>query len=344
MSSRKAPTIVLVTPYLADANNGNWRTAERWARLLSPAFRSILQPADAALDGPEHTAAIALIALHARRSRAAIARWKAAAPRRALVVVLTGTDLYRDVAAGDADACRSIEDADRLIVLQRDALHHVPETARAKTDVVHQSARALVPFAGKAATRLHCLLVAHLREEKDPRTAFDAWRRLPADIPATLSIIGSALDPALGDAARALAANDPRVRFLGARPHVWTRQAIKRAHLLIVPSRMEGGANVVVEAITAGTPVVASRMSGNVGMLGSRYPGYFAVGDAAGLAAVVARAWRDRAFLGRLDSACAARRHLFTPDAERTALLASLRRARSVAGRMKLSVKEESPS
>ena len=124
---------------------------------------------------------------------------------------------------------------------------------------------------------------------------FEAWRALPPALPATLSVIGASLDPALGDAARALAQADPRVRVLGARPHGWTRQAIKRAHLLLVPSRMEGGANVVVEAVTSGTPVLGSRISGNVGMLGSDYPGWFDVGDASGLAALVRRAHGDRA-------------------------------------------------
>ncbi len=268
-----------------------------------------------------------MIALHARRSRAAIVAWKTSRPDRALIVAMTGTDLYRDLPMGDADACRSLEDADRLIVLQRDALRHLPESMRGKADVVFQSARALAPRSRKAANRLHCLLVAHLRDEKDPRTVFAAWRRLPREVPATLSIIGAALDPALGDAAQALAFEDPRVRVLGARAHAWTRQAIKRAHLLIVPSRMEGGANVVVEAVTAGTPVIASRMSGNLGMLGDDYPGYFEVGDAAGLAKCVERACRDRAFLASLQAACTRRASQFTPAAERAALAATVQRA-----------------
>lgn len=276
-----------------------------------------------------------MIALHARRSRRAIGSWKTTRPDRALVVVLTGTDLYRDVPAGNAEACRSLEDADRLVVLQPDALRHLPAALREKADVVYQSAPALAAFPRKAANRLHCLLVAHLRDEKDPRTVFTAWRNLPRDAPATLSIIGAALDPALGEAARALAAADPRVRVLGPRPHAWTRQAIKRAHLLIVPSRMEGGANVVVEAVTAGTPVVASRISGNIGMLGDEYPGYFDVGDAAGLAAVVERACHDRAFVAALRAACDARAPRFTPGAERAALMAAVERARAHAvGRM----------
>lgn len=274
-----------------------------------------------------------MIALHARRSRAAIEAWRVT--RRPLIVVLTGTDLYRDVPAGDVAALASIEEADRLIVLQADALAQLPAALREKTDVVHQSARALRPFADKSAERLHCVFVAHLREEKDPRTVFEAWLRLPQRVPATLAIVGAALDPALGDAARALAAVDPRVKTFGARPHPWARQAIRRAHVLIVSSRMEGGANVVVEAVTAGTAVLASRISGNVGMLGSDYAGYFEAGDADALARLVARVHDDRAFLALLGSQCRARAPLFAPEAERDALLASIERARTAAaGRM----------
>ena len=58
---------------------------------------------DAAI--PDHAAV--LIALHARRSATSIAAWAQAHPDRPLVVVLTGTDLYRDIAT-DAAAQRSL--------------------------------------------------------------------------------------------------------------------------------------------------------------------------------------------------------------------------------------------
>ena len=312
MPRARVPTLSIVTPFLADANNGNWRTAARWARLLAPDFRPIVQAADA----PVAAGAAALVALHARRSHGAIAAWRAAHPDRPVVVALTGTDLYRDVPAGDASALASLAWADRLIVLQDDALAHVPAQFRAGARVVCQSARTLAPWPGKSARRLHCVLVAHLRPEKDPETAFAAWRLLPRDVDATLTVVGAALDADLGRAARDLAAADPRVAWLGARPHAWTRQAIKRAHLIVVPSRMEGGANVVVEAVTAGTPVLGSRMSGNVGMLGDDYPGWFPVGDPSGLAVLVARAARDRTFLAELAARCHARAPRFAPAAE----------------------------
>ena len=315
MRSPRASTLLLVTPYLADANNGNWRTAARWARLLAPWYRVILQGATEPVAD-----AVAMVALHARRSHAAIAQWRALYPDRALVVAMSGTDLYKDLPAGDRDVAHSMAIADRLIVLQDDARWFVPERMRAKVRVVFQSARALKPWPGKRRDRLHCALVAHLREEKDPATAFAAWRHLPADLPASLTIIGAALDPALGRAARELAAADARVQWLGPRAHAWTRQAIKRAHALIVPSRMEGGANVVAEAVTSGTAVLGTRISGNVGMLGDDYPGYFAVGDAAALAALVARACTDRRFLRGLEAHGRRRAPLFTPAAERSAL------------------------
>ncbi|MEP7328903.1 MAG: selenoneine biosynthesis selenosugar synthase SenB [Betaproteobacteria bacterium] len=324
MTRVRAPTLLLVTPYLADANNGNWRTAARWARLLAPHCRVIVQAARDPVDAGPAIDADVMIALHARRSHEAIAAWRALTPHRPHAVVLTGTDLYRDWPAGDVDTGDSMTHADQLIVLQDDARARLPPPLRRRTQVIFQSARTLLPWPHKHADRLHCVMVAHLRDEKDPATVFAAWRALPSTVPATLTIIGAALDPALGRAAHALAAADSRVQWMGPRAHPWARQAIKRAHLLLVPSRMEGGANVVVEAVTAGTAVLGSRMSGNVGMLGGDYAGYFDVGDVTGLAALVARCTQDHMLVQRLERQCARRAPLFTPRAEAAALCAGV--------------------
>jgi glycosyltransferase involved in cell wall biosynthesis len=86
---------------------------------------------------------------------------------------------------------------------------------------------------------------------------------------------------------------------------------------MVVSSVMEGGANVIIEAVASGVPVVASRIPGNIGMLGRDYEGYFPVGDAAQLARVLERASRDAAFLTRLRQQCALRAPLFAPARER---------------------------
>lgn len=311
-----------MTPALAQANNGNWQTASRWARLLSPAYRvrvcSAAAGHQAAVDGDEGL----MIALHARRSAAAVQAWRAARPQRPLIVVLTGTDLYRDI-HHDAAARRSLSLADGLVVLNECGAQALPAEFRAKCRVVLQSctARRTLPRTGR---HLRALMVGHLRDEKDPQTYFAAARLLGGRPDIRLDHIGEALDPELGAAASSLAAAWPHYRWLGGLPHAAARGHIQRAHVLVHASRMEGGAHVVIESVRSGTPVLASRIDGNVGLLGADYAGYFEAGDAAGLAALLERARGDAAMLPALQRQAAARAPLFTPEAERAALQALL--------------------
>jgi putative glycosyltransferase (TIGR04348 family) len=305
--------VFIVTPGTREANNGNWRTARRWAGFLAGFAKPIVQtqwhgePADV------------VIALHARRSADSIQRLKSSRPDVPLALVLSGTDLYRDLPAS-AEARRSLELADRIVALQDDALAHVPPRHRGKCEVIYQSSKPLPP-ARKPPGRLDCVAVGHLRGEKDPETLWSAISRLDPAIPVRVRHIGAALDPALGRRAAQLAARDGRFRWNGALPHGLARAAIRRAHVLVHPSVMEGGANVIVEAITAGTPVVASRVSGNVGMLGRSYPGYFEAGDAEGLARLLAALAGRPQLLRDLRRACQARRRLFSPARERKGVL-----------------------
>jgi putative glycosyltransferase (TIGR04348 family) len=280
--------------------------------MLRDRFRPIVQTAW------EGEACDALIALHARRSAESIARFRAEAQGRRMAVVLTGTDLYKDL-PDSREAAASLDMADRIVVLQDDALRLLPAKWRRKSEVIFQSAPILAKRA-KPRGRLDCVVVGHLREEKDPRTLFEAVRRLPANRPIRIRHIGAPLDPALGELARELERSDPRYRYTGALPHGLTRAAIQSAHLLVHPSVVEGGANVIVEAITAGTPVIASRISGNVGMLGRDYPGFFAPRDAAGLAKRLLAALEDPRELSCLRSACDPRKRLFRPQAEAAAI------------------------
>ena len=310
------PSLVIVTPALADANNGNWQTAQRWARLLSGHYRVHLA---AAWDGgDEHL----MVALHARRSAASVQAWRARAGARPLLLVLTGTDLYRDIDQ-DASALASLQAADRLVVLNELGLARLPVALRAKGAVCLQSTPGRQPLA-KTDRRLRVLMVGHLREEKSPQTYFDAARRLAARHDILLDHIGGALDPALAAQARALAAWQPQYRWLGALPHRSTRRRIQSAHLLVHASHMEGGAHVVTEALTSGTPVLASRIDGNVGLLGAGYGGYFPWGDADALAALLQQARDDAAMLPALRVQCDERAPLFHPDRERQTLLGLL--------------------
>ncbi|MDH5331483.1 MAG: selenosugar synthase SenB [Aquincola sp.] len=306
------PEIVIVTPALASANNGNWQTAWRWARMLAAdyAVRLVQQWDGAPAD--------AMLALHARRSAPSIAAWAERHPERPLAVTLTGTDLYRDIAV-DAVARRSLALAHRLIVLHELACDDLPAEHRAKCVVCFQSTPVRRPLP-KTSRHLRALMVGHLRDEKDPRTYFSAVRKLADRSDILLDHVGAPLDASLGDEARALMREQPRYRWLGSLPHSSTLRHIQRAHVLVHPSLMEGGAHVVMEAVRSGTPVLASRIAGNEGMLGRDYRGYFAPGDASGLALLLQRARGDAAMLQALRTQCDQRSPLFDPARERATL------------------------
>lgn len=302
----------IITPGTRAANNGNWRTAQRWAKLIETVARPIVQSRWAG----ERTDI--LVALHAHRSAESVLAARAAHPHLPIVVVLSGTDLYRDL-PGSPAAQQALNVADRIVALQFDARRQLPEPWAAKCVVIYQSAPVLEPVR-KPTRFFDIVVVGHLRGEKDPRTLWRALERLDPALPVRITHIGEALDPALGREAEATIARDPRYRWVGGRAHGLTRLAIRRAHLLVHPSVMEGGANVIVEAITSGTPVLASFMSGNLGMLGHEYPGYFPVGDAAALAAAIERLASEPQEMLELRRACRRIAHLFTPARERTAL------------------------
>jgi putative glycosyltransferase (TIGR04348 family) len=317
-----SPSVVIVSPALAGANNGNWRTAQRWKTLLAPAWRArvVQHWPDAGSPGDA-----VMLALHARRSADSIRNWAQAHPGRGLAVVLTGTDLYQDIAS-DPQAQRSLQLAQRLVVLQELGAQALPPECRDKARVVFQStpARAELP---KSARRLRAVMVGHMRPVKSPQTLFEAARLLRGREDIRIDHIGDAGDAALGELARAAERDCPGYRWLGALPHAQTRQRIQRAHVLVHTSALEGGAHVIMEAVRSGTPVLASRVPGNVGMLGAGYAGYFPHGDAAALAALL-EACRDgqdskdpaARLLDTLRTQCALRAPLFDPSAEQAAL------------------------
>lgn len=252
-----------------------------------------------------------MIALHARRSASSIANF--AKTSRPLAVVLTGTDLYRDI-AHDESAQQSLDLADQLVVLQARGLEELMPEHRAKTVVIEQSAPALTVPPHSTDT-IDCVMVGHMRSEKDPLTALRAFSHLP-DPNLRLHHDGRTDDPDIGPSANAIANDDPRIVLHGPLEHRASRELIAGSQLMLLPSVMEGGANVLIEAVMSNVPVLASRIGGSVGMLGADYPGYFPVGDDSALAQLIARCCDDPTFTDSLRSHCAARAPLFEPARE----------------------------
>ncbi|WP_354682664.1 selenoneine biosynthesis selenosugar synthase SenB [Cupriavidus necator] len=315
-------TVAIISPALRKANNGNWQTASRWSRFLRADY-DVLLAAEWPSGGEAGVLPDCMIALHARRSADSIARFAMACPDRPLVTVLTGTDLYRDIRC-DESARRSLDLATGLVVLQDEGPAELPPEHRAKCRVIYQSAPSCAPGAHDNCT-FDVVLVGHMRAEKDPLTPMRALDLLPDDSRVRLIHIGGALDDQYLHAAQALQARAwpavQRYLWLASLPHAETRRRIRHAQAMVISSMMEGGANVIVEAVCSGVPVLASRIPGNIGMLGSDYAGYFPAGDAGQLALLLERASRDAGFLACLRQQVARRAPLFAPARERAAVL-----------------------
>lgn len=313
--------ILVVTPAPAGSRTGNRVTALRWARLLRRLGHRVRVAAEYRGQRCD-----LLVALHARKSSPSIARYHREHPRAPVVVALTGTDLYGDQ-LGTPAARRALDLATRLVVLQPRAVAALPARARGKTRVILQSAvgprRRRPPRTGVWEV---CVL-GHLRVVKDPFRTAAATRLLPPSSRVRVLHVGGAIERSMAARARAEERRNARYRWLGERPHAEALEVLARSRLLCLTSTLEGGANAVSEAAAAGVPILASRIEGSLGLLGPRYPGYFAVGDSRGLAALLQRAESDPRFYSALGRGVRRLRRRVLPARERAgwaSLLAEL--------------------
>lgn len=303
--------IQLITPAPLHLNNGNKITALRWAQIFRQLGHKV--KVRQSYDG---AGCDLLIALHARRSYPSVEKFRRLHPELPLIVVLTGTDLYRDIRT-DRNAKRSLEVATRLVALQKTALIDLPKRFHSKTRIIYQSAK---PYQGRASRPRNPIfqicLIGHLRKEKDPLRAALAVRRLPAESPIRLVHIGLALDARLEHQAQREVLRNSRYHWLGARPHWRTRQILAQSDLVVITSRMEGSSNVLSEALASSVPVVASKIPGLIGTLGKNFPGYFPVGNTQQLAALLRKSESDKKFYRRLKRHCEGRSYLVRPKRE----------------------------
>lgn len=305
--------IAVITPAGSRSRNGNRNTAARWAAMLRELNHRVV--VQTVWDGKP---ADAMLALHARRSHESIRRYAEFYPERPLIVALTGTDLYRDIRF-DLSAKESMRLATRMIVLQEMGLTELTPALRRKTRVIYQSTRAISPLPALKSC-FEVIVSGHLRDEKDPFRAAAALAHLPPESRIRISHLGGAMSPEMALAARDWESREPRYRWLGELQFGRALRILARSKLMVISSRMEGGANVVSEALVAGVPVIASEISGNIGMLGKDYAGFFPLEDERKLAALLWRAESDPRFYRRLSNQCAARKPLLSPEREKTGL------------------------
>jgi putative glycosyltransferase (TIGR04348 family) len=300
--------IGLVTPAPPDSRYGNRITALRWAKILRRLGNRV--SISETYDGESYDL---LVALHARKSHPSIIKFQRYNPTAPIIVALTGTDLYRDIRTNH-QARKSLEIATRIVVLQPRAIKELQPGLLKKTRVIYQSVEDKTRRRGKSAKTkasktqdgsggtFDVCVIGHLRAVKDPFRSAMAARLLPDASRIRVLQVGGEMTAGMAARARKEMNANKRYQWLGEQPRLRVRRILNKSSLCVLSSRMEGGANVLSEAISASVPILASRIDGNVGILGADYPGYFDVGDTAQLARLLTRAETSPRYLAELKS------------------------------------------
>jgi len=294
--------------------NGNVVTSERWRSM----FESLGHQVEIFTADIDRQCDL-LVVFNAYTNRQTIRdAWTNGVAGR-IVICLTGTDLYRDLRE-DPAAKDALYLADQLVVLQPMGIPALPENLHGKTMVVFQSAVAPKVVVSRKEDTFDVCGIAHLRTVKDPLLTARAARLLPADSRIRVVHVGKALSAEYEQAAIREAAENPRFHWLGEQSGARTAEILLGSRLLVVTSLLEGGANVVSEAIVSGIPVIGTDIPCLRGLLGDDYPGLFPVGDTRRLAELLYRAEVDRRFYDELVSRCRREAYKFDPERERESL------------------------
>jgi putative glycosyltransferase (TIGR04348 family) len=319
--------IGIVTPAPPGSRYGNRITALRWARILRRLGNRV--SISQTHDGKPYDL---LIALHARKSHQSIVNFRRQNLAAPVIVALTGTDLYRDIRTNHR-AQESLDMATMIVVLQPKAIEELRPRWRKKTHVIYQSVengKEPIPPCGKSAKpgrngpdankqssdNFDVCVIGHLRAVKDPFRAAIAARSLPDSSRIRVLQVGGAMNEAMSIRARKEMRDNKRYQWLGEQPRSRVRRILAKSSLCVLSSRIEGGANVLAEAIVTSVPILASRINGNIGILGDDFPGYFGAGDTKQLAHLLMRVETCPQFLAELRACAKKLAHLFDPAHE----------------------------
>src|SRR6266550_4105152 len=245
--------IGIVTPAPPASRYGNRITALRWAKILRGRGNRV--SVSQAYDRKRYDL---LIALHARRSHPSIINFRRHNAEGQIIVALTGTDLYRDILT-DQLVRKSLEIADRIVVLQPKALEELHPDLRNKTHIIYQSVEDMRGPAGSEAKRTKAskpefkkqsssfdvCVIGHLRAVKDPFRAAMAARLVPPSSRLRVLQVGGAMTAAMASRARREMRENQRYEWLGEQPRRRVRSILEKSSVSVLSSRMEGGANVL---------------------------------------------------------------------------------------------------
>jgi putative glycosyltransferase (TIGR04348 family) len=314
--------IFLITPAPVGSRAGNRATAERWGKLLELEGHHV----SIVTDFPDQACDL-VIALHAWRSHQAVRRCRELFPGVPLIVALTGTDIYDHQHRFPEQTIYSMEQADCLIGLHHRVARDIPERFGHKLVTVLQSAESPGRPEGEKHAGFRVCVIGHLRDEKDSLRAAFAARLVPPESKLTVTNAGKPHSQEWENLAQEEQAANSRFEWIGEVAKADVQALMQSCDAMVISSVMEGGANVVSEACRIGLPVIASDISGNLGLLGEDYPGYFQTGSEDDLARLLWRAETSPGFLAELAAKVSELAVNFTPEKEQASLARALEKA-----------------
>lgn len=216
-----------------------------------------------------------LISLHAVKGAPAVEEFCEKRPEGRVVVLIAGTDLYDTLPKGSEAGYRALEKADRIVVVQETAVQRLPEIFQEKAVVVPNSLDPISVEANPGESPFIISVVGHPRPVKRPFLTIESVSKHPEWEDLEVWLIGKALDDESRRKAEEWGEKDARFRWFGGLPREEALKLLAKSNLTVNSSVSEMGANAILEAMTIGVPVLASRVEGNEGLLGEDYPGYF---------------------------------------------------------------------
>ena len=246
-----SPDVLVSSPFPIDSAQGNSVSARRIASHIADlGWRPEL------VHGYQDQDATILIALHARRGAAAVEAFSERHPENPIVLVLTGTDLYKDLPNGDRSCIRSMELADALVIYQEASAAAVPARFHDKLHTIWKSVDLPIPDDLPAPPRapLTLTILAHLRPIKDPFLPAAALSQLPGSLEIRIDHYGLELEPGLAAVAHGWMQKEPRYHWHPQLERDQVAATIAASHATINSGRAEGGSNAISESIVIGTP------------------------------------------------------------------------------------------
>ena len=302
--------VLIHSPYPRQRSQGNAVTAKRMVNLLrdSGLAAALHERGDAPLK------AKCLIALNGRKGAEEIFKFLQRQPDNPVIALLTGTDVnHPEMEQPDSITRKALELSTAIVSLHDGFAHRIPKHLLEKTEVIYPSVMLPDPLDHSPSKPPKVIIAGNFRAEKNPSLMMKAVREMK-ESPLHFHAYGQG-----GDYQRDLertAAECPHFYFHGVKEHDVLLGEMQAAHVLLNTSTQEGGANAICEAIALGLPVVASRIAGNMGMLGENYAGFFPVEEVTKLIEILGRAAKNHDFYQLLKEQIATRAPLFSHQRE----------------------------